>query len=159
MNIFYLDQSPTRAAQMQCDQHVVKMILESAQLLSTAHHELDGTSPAYKPTHKNHPSAVWARSSANHYRWLYEHMIALGREYTRRFGKVHLTIQKHAETLIRAPIAIRELGFTEPPQCMPDECKRPTAIEGYKIYYKHKNDDWTDAGRPMRYTNCEVYNV
>jgi len=132
MNIFYLSQSPTRAAQMQCDQHVVKMILESAQLLSTAHHELDGISPAYKPTHKNHPSAVWARASRDHYRWLYNHMMALGDEYTRRYGKVHLTIQKHSETLREAPVAIPDLGFTEPPQCMPDDCKRINAIEGYQ---------------------------
>lgn len=152
MNIFYLDQSPTRAAQAQCDQHVVKMILESAQLLSTAHHELDGESPAYKPTHKNHPSAVWARASRSHYHWLYEHMMALGEEYTRRYGKVHLTIQKHSETLRKAPRAIAELGFTEPPQCMPDDCKRPSAIEGYQVYYQRKADDWADAGRPMRYT-------
>lgn len=154
MNIFYLDKSPIRAAQMQCDQHVVKMILESAQLLSTAHHELDGFSPAYKPTHKNHPSAVWARSSLSHYRWLYSHMIALGVEYTRRYGKVHLTIQKHAETLSRAPEAIPDLGFTEPPQCMPDECKRHYAMHGYQVYYKRKADEWADAGRPMRFTNC-----
>lgn len=47
MNVFYLDRDPEKAASVQCDQHVVKMILESAQLLSTAHHELDGESPAY----------------------------------------------------------------------------------------------------------------
>ena len=69
MNIFYLDRNPILAADKQCDRHVVKMILETAQLLSTAHYELDGESPAYKPTHKNHPSAVWVRKSLDHYLW------------------------------------------------------------------------------------------
>ena len=81
MNIFYLSRSPVEAAKMQCDKHVVKMILETAQLLSTAHHELDGASVAYKPTHKNHPSAVWVRSSSDHYRWTVAHLEALGSEY------------------------------------------------------------------------------
>ena len=154
MNIFYLDESPVRAAQMQCDQHVVKMILESAQLLSTAHHELDGSSPAYKPTHKNHPSAVWARSGRRQYRWLYDHMMALGEEYTRRYGKVHLTIQKHSEALREAPRAIPYTDWVDPPQCMPDDCKRHYAFHGYQVYYKRKADEWADAGRPMRFTNC-----
>lgn len=151
MNIFYLSRGSRTAAKLQCDQHVVKMILESAQLLSTAHHELDGTSPAYKPTHKNHPSAVWARASLSHYNWLYRHMMALGDEYTRRYGKVHLTIQKHSETLREAPRAIPDLGFTDPPQCMPDDCKRDNPVEAYFTYYKRKADEWADAGRPMRY--------
>jgi hypothetical protein len=159
MNIFYLDESPVRAAKLQCDQHVVKMILESAQLLSTAHHELDGTSPAYKPTHKNHPSAIWARSGRRQYRWLYDHMMALGDEYTRRYGKVHLTIQKHSETLREPPKAMPLLtDWSEPPQCMPDECKRDSAVEGYFTYYKYKANQWSDAGRPMRF-NGETYFV
>lgn len=154
MNVFYLDRDPEKAASVQCDQHVVKMILESAQLLSTAHHELDGESPAYKPTHKNHPSAVWARSDVSHYDWLYRHMLALGDEYTRRFGKVHLTIQKHAKTLKKPPKAIENRVFSDPPQCMPEECKRLKAVHGYRVYYKRKADDWAEAGRPMRYTKA-----
>ena len=68
MNIFYLDRNPIVAAQMMCDKHVVKMILESAQMLSTAHRVLDGDTYAdlvglYKIAHKNHPSSVWVRSS------------------------------------------------------------------------------------------------
>ena len=80
MNIFYLDKNPVVAAQMQCDKHVVKMILESAQMLSTAHRVLDGNEYAdkkglYKMAHKNHPSTIWARSSLENYVWLFDHMV------------------------------------------------------------------------------------
>ena len=93
MNIFYLHDDPIYCAQMHCDKHVVKMILEYAQLLSTAHHEIDGTPSidCYKPTHKNHPSAIWARNSRNNYRWLWWLLYGLQDEYTYRYGKVHAT--------------------------------------------------------------------
>ena len=76
MNIFYLDEDPVLAAQMHCDKHVVKMILESAQLLSTAHLLIDGDELAderglYKATHKNHPSSKWVRDSSENYEWLW----------------------------------------------------------------------------------------
>ena len=82
MNIFYLDRNPVIAAQMMCDKHVVKMILESAQMLSTAHRVLDGDDRAnetglYKMAHKNHPSTIWVRASSENYRWLWKHFDAL----------------------------------------------------------------------------------
>ena len=92
MNIFYLDKDPIVISEMMCDKHNVKMILESAQMLSTAHRVLDGDEFAdqhqmYKATHKNHPSAIWARSSDKHYMWLYELFCALSEEYQLRYGK------------------------------------------------------------------------
>ena len=117
MNLFYLHHDPVEAARLQCDRHVVKMILETAQMLSTAHLELDGIKVAYKSTHKNHPSTVWVRSSAASYHWAFTHMMALGDEYTRRYGKIHKTIREHAEMLSLVPINIDpNAGFTEPPQ-------------------------------------------
>jgi hypothetical protein len=82
MNIFYLDKNPVIAAQMMCDKHVVKMILESAQMLSTAVRVQSGDETAnelglYKMAHKNHPSTIWARTSYFNFIWLYKHMIAL----------------------------------------------------------------------------------
>ena len=76
MNIFYLDEKPLTAARMHCDKHVVKMIIESAQMLSTAHRTLDGNDYAdrmnlYKATHKNHPANIWVRESAENYLCLY----------------------------------------------------------------------------------------
>lgn len=141
MNIFYLDRDPKTAACMQCDRHVVKMILESAQLLSTAHREIDGDEWAnnqglYKSTHKNHPSAVWARCSADNYKWLFRHFLALCDEYSYRYGKTHLTDTKFRNVLGFSPTNISTIeSFTNPPQCMPDEYKDSNTVIGYRNYY------------------------
>ena len=136
MNIFYLHSCPVKAATLQYNKHVVKMILETAQLLCTAHHELGNHDVPYKPTHRNHPSAVWARQDAANYAWLYKHMIGLGDEYTKRYGKTHLTIEKCKDVLKQPPANLQWNEFNEPPQCMPDEYKvENNAIHGYWRYY------------------------
>ncbi len=106
MNIFYISTNPVRAAQMQCNKHVVKMILESAQMLCTAHHEFGNHDVPYKVAHRNHPSTIWARSGLKQYNWLYRHFAALSDEYTERYGKVHLTWQKCAHALSEPPMGI-----------------------------------------------------
>jgi hypothetical protein len=136
MNIFYLDDSPKEAAIMHCDKHCVKMILETAQLLCTAHRELDGDYWAdevglYKSTHKNHPSAVWVRESSEHYWWTLALFVHLCKEYTARYRKTHKSEQL-ITLLGTAPIAIKQDGFKEPPQCMPDEYKCDSSIEAYR---------------------------
>lgn len=136
MNIFYLHSCPVKAATLQYNKHVVKMILETAQLLCTAHHEFGNHDVPYKPTHRNHPSAVWARQDAANYTWLYRHMLGLGQEYTKRYGKTHLTIEKCKDVLKAAPAGLQWNEFNEPPQCMPDEYKvQNNAIHGYWRYY------------------------
>jgi hypothetical protein len=150
MNVFYLDPDPKLAASMQCDRHVVKMILESAQLLSTAHRLLDGDEWAdshslYKVTHKNHPSAVWARSSSDNYKWLYRHFLGLCDEYNYRYGKIHLSETKLSDPLWFTPTNIdHNPGFTAPPQCMPDEYKNDCTVEAYRSYYRLDKsvNDW-----------------
>ena len=139
MNIFYLDKDPVIAAQMSCDKHVVKMILESAQMLSTAHRVLDGDEYAdkvglYKMAHKNHPSTIWVRSSYQHYKWLYDHMVALMREYTYRYGKHHAT-ERLLTPLSEYPQAIPVGDYTNPPQCMPEICKGEDTVLAYQNYY------------------------
>ncbi|MDA9245718.1 pyrimidine dimer DNA glycosylase/endonuclease V [Polaribacter sp.] len=141
MNIFYLSNCPQKAAEYQYNKHVVKMILETAQLLCTAHYILDGDKAIvpYKPTHKNHPSAVWVRASAENYMWAYEHMIALGQEYTKRYNKHHLTIAKCREVLYTLPANISSDAFTQPPQCMPDEYKVANdSVSAYWNYYEQE---------------------
>jgi len=139
MNIFYLDKDPKLAAIYQYNKHVVKMILESAQMLCTAHHchslEYETQWVPYKKAHVNHPSTRWARQSASNYLWLYKHMIALGAEYYVRYGKTHLTITKCEKPLAKYPDGILNTGFTEPPQCMPDQYKHKSAIHAYWQYY------------------------
>ena len=140
MNIFYLDSDPAKAAQIQYNKHVVKMILESAQMLCTAHHHYDnGHNVPYKKAHYNHPSTIWCRQNASQYKWLYDHMVALGKEYTKRYKKTHLTIKKCEDVLKQLPPTIPETIFTEPPQCMPDAYKVPgCSITAYWNYYEQE---------------------
>ena len=142
MNIFYLHRDPYKAAEYQYNKHVVKMILESAQMLCTAHHHYDeNTDVPYKKAHYNHPSTIWVRQNKNHYRWLFNHMKALGEEYTDRYGKTHLSIIKCKEPLSKYPVGIPDGKFKQPPQAMPDEYKDPCSIKAYWNYYigeKHK---------------------
>ena len=139
MNIFYLDRDPKTAAQMHCDKHCIKMILESAQMLSTAHRVLDTDLYAdkvglYKLAHKNHPSTIWVRTSSENYRWLFNHYDALMQEYTYRYGKHHAT-ERLIEPLRVVPFFIQKMGFTDPPQCMPEECKGEDTVLAYQTYY------------------------
>ena len=137
MNIFYLDKCPEKAARLQYNKHVVKMILESAQMLCTAHHCIMGADAdvPYKAAHRNHPSTKWARQSGENYTWLYRHMIELGKEYERRYGKKHLSIIKCEDPLSILPGGILETGLTEMPQCMPDKYKDECSIQAYWNYY------------------------
>ena len=139
MNIFYLDHSPYKAAKYQYNKHVVKMILESAQMLCTAHHVYGNAEQKlnvpYKQAHLNHPSTIWTRQCRTNYRWLYLHMMALGYEYNKRYDKTHLTISKCAKFLNVPPAHIPDGKFTQPPQAMPDMYKRDCAIHAYWLYY------------------------
>lgn len=134
MNIFYLDNHVKECAKAHCDKHVVKMILETAQLLSTAHHVLGGNGAVYKKTHENHPCAKWVRESAGNYFWAWGLMIALGKEYKFRFGRDHKTIVDHERTLFQPPNELHGLP-TVPPLAMPDACKIGGAIDSYRQYY------------------------
>ena len=139
MNIFYLDKCPVKAAQVQYNKHVVKMILESAQMLCTAHHcygDKDQVKNVpYKQAHLNHPSTVWTRRSKSTYMWLYNHMMALGDEYTKRYGKTHLSITKCKDFLAIPPRHIQGDDWCQPPQAMPDEYKDKCSIKAYWNYY------------------------
>ena len=158
MNIFYLDTNPTTCARYHNDKHVVKMILEYAQLLSTAHRVLDGTNTIrqsktgrkqtwyflndyrddllYNATHINHPSAKWCRDSASNYEWLYELFCATCDEYTFRYGKIHLTDQKLRKILSQTPKNISSKKFEAPWRAMPDEVKiGDDSLASYRNYY------------------------
>ena len=139
MNIFYLHKNPETAAKLQYNKHVVKMILESAQMLCTAHHcygDKDQVENVpYKQAHLNHPSTVWTRRSKSTYMWLYDHMMALGDEYTKRYGKTHLSITKCKDFLAIPPRHIQGDDWCQPPQAMPDEYKDECSIQAYWNYY------------------------
>ena len=135
MNIFILHLNPRIAAQMSCDRHCVKMILESAQLLCTAIHLNEGVAP-YKPTHVAHPCTIWAASTKDNWLWLKKYALALCAEYTLRYGKKH-----KCHTLIESlnPDVIPDGDLTPFAQAMPDEFRRKdgNAVEAYREYYRH----------------------
>lgn len=194
MNIFYLDKEPERAASFHCDKHNVKMIVESAQMLSTAqwyaeaerlsllpwngkqsdlwremariHRQAAGFDTSgdssfhirdirkqtahllpdslyahiYSPTHANHPSAVWARSTKEQYNWLADLSLELCYEYTRRYKRRHKTQTLIEWCVANPPDVFPSRPFVEPPQCMPNDSKiNGDTVGAYRQYYiKHK---------------------
>ena len=160
MNIFFVHSNPLIAAQSLVDRHVVKMVLETAQLLSTAHRVLDGTEYVgqsnsgrkakrwrlandnndqlmYQATHINHPSAVWCRQSNNNYNWLFNHFVGLMDEYQYRYGKSH-ACAKLTHCLQNTPKNIPIDPFTQPTPAMDAKyIVSNDSIENYRNYYIH----------------------
>jgi hypothetical protein len=165
MNIFYLHPDPLTAAQMHCDKHCVKMILETAQMLCTAHRALDGDDSAdyngmYKTAHLNHPSTRWVRDSWDQYEWTYKLFEALCDEYSKRYNKIHQSDKKLRHILDTVPYFIKPNGFREPPQCMPDQYKVPDdSVQAYRNYYigeKASFAKWQYSEIPNWWTNNET---
>lgn len=161
MNIFYLHSDPIKAANVQYNKHVVKMILESAQMLCTAHHcygsSKQKANVPYRQAHLNHPSTIWARRSVKTYRWLYDHMIALGEEYTKRYGKEHLTIRKCKDFLATPPKHIQGSDWVEPPQCMPDQYKVDgDSVSAYWNYYENEKHTVKNSNEKLITRECLV---
>ena len=160
MNIFYLHTNPPICAEYHVDRHSTKMVIEYAQLLSTAHRVLDGvqvtgisesgrkqTSYAisdhrdgilYRATHINHPSAIWCRQSSANYIWLHELLVALCGEYTFRYGKVHKVDSCGLmKALQQVPTNVPQGSFTEPTPAMPDDVKvKGNSLASYRNYYR-----------------------
>ena len=181
MNIFYLDHDVRKCAEMHNDKHTVKMILEYAQLLSTAHRVLDGeqtpwfTTAAgrkkrewmlyddrqnilYAATHLNHPSAVWVRQSTENYLWLSNLLVALCEEYTHRYGKTH-KVERDGLCFVllkNVPANIGNKGWSEPTPAMPDEVKIPgDSIASYRNYYINNKShlaNWKKRSIPQWYS-------
>lgn len=114
---------------MLCDQHVVKMTLETAQLLCSTHDKAP-----YKRTHYSHPCAIWTRASSANYMWLCAYGRAVAAEYTYRFGKQHAS-----EVVIRWAAANRprcvRAELTPFAQAMPEQYRGDCAVAAYKRYY------------------------
>lgn len=177
MNIFVLDRDPVKAAQLQCDKHVNKMLLESAQMLSTAHRVLDGVETRvpsksgkttvkywrlpderedvlYKAVHVNHPCTQWTMRSSDNYNWHYVHYVALAREFKYRFDKDHRSYVELNWSLSRLPNNIR-VGLMTPfafamgsnPECINEE----DPVASYRAFYQTKQDRFT-----MKWTKRDV---
>lgn len=158
MNIFYLDYDPYKCAELHTDKHVRKMIVETAQMLSTAHRVVDRdilsdemSNAIYKEAYKNHPCTVWIRESRQNYLYAFYLFDALLSEYEYRFGKVHAS-EYLREYLCHFPKQLKDKGFTPPAQAMPDKYKMsfdPTLA--YRLYYRHEKShlfQWTKREKP-----------
>ena len=178
MNIFYLHHDPQQCAIMHNDKHVVKMILEYSQLLSTAHRLLDGHETIqlsktgrkvkrwrldtefetvfYSATHVNHPSAVWARKTSRNYEWLGHLLVELCKEYTYRYCKIHKCQSTGlVDALQNLPKNIPLSIFTQPTPAMPDDVKIVgDSLGSYRNYYiKNKTHlaNWKKRNIPEWY--------
>jgi len=163
MNIFFLSMNSTTLANMYCDQHVIKILLEICQMLYTAWfysnqteyveinapYTINKSRRGYRPSHKNHPMTLWISSSRENYMFAAEIAMSLALEYNKRFGKIH-ACSKHALWLYKnqpnyfeiresekAYYATKDVrnDLTRIPECMPDKYKVPSIIESYKLYY------------------------
>lgn len=169
MNIFVLDQDAVQAARMMCDKHVIKMILESCQLLSTAHHVLDGDEMIVntgkrkyrthlctkknicKATMINHPCTIWTRESRANYIWLWRHAYALCNEYTARYGKTHAMESMLLHELHDPPVNIPKGKLTAFAQAMPDQYRNENPVVAYRSYYineKVRFAKWKNSQTP-----------
>jgi hypothetical protein len=158
MNLFYLDLDPAKNAEYHVDKHIVKMPLETAQILCTTHwiSAIIGPAPRhlnsqelkelraavamqacknipYKPTHPNHPSVIWARTNCANYDWVLGYLLALGDEYTYRYDKEHLAVRKCMELDC---LVLPETSSMSPfALAMPDKYKSDDPIASYRAYY------------------------
>ena len=159
MNIFYLDPDIQKCVELHCDKHVVKMPLETTQMLCTVHYRYGGDAP-YKPVHAKHPCTLWAGNFYLNYRWLWDFGIALCQEYTHRYNKVHAceaVLNKIKYPPKDIPDSQDHSLYTHnelsaPPQCMPNEYKDPQdTVNAYRQYYQHTKADfcrWTKRPTP-----------
>ena len=178
MNIFYLHEETKECAKQHLDKHVVKMILEYAQLLSTAQRLLDGyeyegksisgrkamrwklddqrEDNLYMASHMKHPSGMWCRETSGNYLWLYNLWRDLMKEYTFRYGKHHVA-ERLIPFLDNLPKNIKNAEITPMPQCMPEQYKVPDSIQAYKNYYigdKQRFAVWTNRPIPEWYVKA-----
>lgn len=175
MNIFVLDEDAYIAAQLQCDKHVVKMIVESAQMLSTAHRLLDGIEEIrlsklgrkqkywflpdaredvlYKAVHMGHPCTVWTMESDANYRWHWEHFYALCKEYEHRYNKVHKTsslldiLKKIPNNIPQKEMTQFKLAMGSNPECMHED----DPVRSYREFYQTKQSRFA-----MKWTNRPI---
>ena len=149
MNIFILDNNPRKAATMLCDKHVVKMIVETAQILCTVAHT-NGHPAPYRATHRHHPCTLWAGEAKANWDWLIEHGMEMCQEYTRRYGRTHKTqsVMEWCRDTQVGPTGGRRTPFR---LAMPPEYKASDPVVSYRSYYigeKSRFAKWSHGTTP-----------
>ena len=150
MNIFVVDEDPAKAAMDLCNKHIVKMPLETAQMLCTAISQLENVATPNKPTHKNHPCNIWVRESCENFEWLYIHGIGLCEAYTKEYKKRHKS-QDVIEWAWKNKPTFKLKQLTKHPLCMPDQYKSGDVVSSYRKFYigdKSKFAKWKERAKP-----------
>lgn len=155
MNIFFLDKCPIKSAQQHCDKHIVKMIVEYAQMLSTTHRIIDDyhNPLLYKKAFVNHPMTIWVRQSSANYFYLFLMWSQCTFEYSKRYNKRHKSTELY-NLLSKEPQNFKSKYWTTPPQCMPEIYKRKNYIAGYRAFYigeKSRFAKWKTNNIPTWY--------
>ena len=167
MNVFVCDNDPTRAALQLCDKHVVKMIVESVQILSSVDDKwnLSEHMPGVdlcRPGWKNHPAVLCARNNSAYALWIAEHGYALSMEYACRYGKIHAMDNlayyfRKAARLQFGTVAFDADITNTFPRCMPEKyALKATTVDAYRSYLDFKYNElwapgkarWTNASQP-----------
>lgn len=139
MNIFMLDTDPTFCAQYHIDRHVTKMLVEYAQIMSTAHNECNGQNNVYRSFNPKHPSCIWAMESKDNYTWLYNLWSELFNEYRYRFYKVtHKSYDKLHDKLKHVPNGIPDVPMTQMRLAMPEQYQCNDPVKAYRDYYNNE---------------------
>lgn len=151
MNIFILDRDPILAAEYLCDKHIVKMPLESFQMLSTCHYVFNSNLDLiYKPCYINHPCNIWIRKSQSNYNWLVEHTYAMHEQKLIRYEKPHASYVKLYNVLKNPPKGLEDIGLTDFVLAMPDVYKVNDPVQSYRNYYigdKARFARWTEPAK------------
>lgn len=164
MNIFILSWIIENCVKYHCDKHVVKMILETTQLLSTCQHMVNSSQAEiwteenriYRKTHMNHPSSLWTRECRENYIWLCHLGLALCREYAYRYDKKPEDHKCHSKlmfliTHVPSQLPSNNGVITIPKMAMPDKYKCENPVQAYRTYYlndKQKMLVWRKRGPP-----------
>src|SRR5574343_784154 len=137
MNIFVLDKDQSKAALYTCDRHVVKMLVETAQILSTVHHLRNSSlkNIVYKPTHIKHPCVIWCNQNIANYKWLIDLFVELEKQYELRYNKKHLSFRLLYVVLKNTPSELPEGDLTDFAMAMPEKYKSTDVVESYRNYY------------------------
>jgi len=144
MNRFIIEKTPQEIASSLCDQHVVKMPLEEAQMLCTTlwHHapEYAEENDLYKPVHQKHPCTLWAMECRMNFMWATNLYVAMLQEYTKRYHKVHGASKHYDAIFLGTKLIPNTTNFITPhPQCFSghDDLKTDEffPIEAYRKFY------------------------
>jgi hypothetical protein len=154
MNVFFLDECPEKAAKFHCDKHVVKMILETAQIVSTVYDRYEKHEEwMLKPCFRNHPCTLWAGNSRQNLIWLISLGIELNKQYMERYGREHKYLYMFFKLGAKRHSFMPDNGFTKPALAMPLECQMVDPVESYRLYYmtnKRNIVSWKN-GKPSWY--------